>query len=165
MQPQQKAEDTGKRCNVKKKSTTAYNATVALDPAINVRALIKPSESWVKEGKQTDKLLKHEQGHFNISNVLAEKTEAELIAWAKANTGSATKCGRVQALNEAIKQWNALDSGTQLLAIWDKGEGLRKQAQKDYDDETKHGADAPKQTAWEGEITKDLPKYAFKAQP
>jgi hypothetical protein len=165
MQPQQKAEDTGKACKVGKKSTTAYNATVALDPAINVRALMKPAESWVKESKQTDKLLKHEQGHFNISNVLAEKTEAELVAWAKANKGSATKCGKVQALNDAIKQWNALDSSTQLLAVWDKGEGLRKQAQKDYDDETKHGADAPKQTAWEGEITKNLPKYAFTAQP
>ncbi|MCA1554112.1 MAG: DUF4157 domain-containing protein [Chloroflexi bacterium] len=161
MKPESKADDTGTKCTVGKKSTTEYKATVALNPAINVRALMKPGESWVKEGKKQDKLLKHEQGHFNISNVLAEKIEAQLITWANANKGSATKCGKTQATNEAITQWNALDSSTKLLAIWDKGEGLRKQAQKDYDDETKHSVDAAKQTAWEGEIAKNLPKYTF----
>ncbi|MCA1553824.1 MAG: DUF4157 domain-containing protein, partial [Chloroflexi bacterium] len=161
LQPEQKADSTGKKCTAGKKSTTEYSATVALNPAINVRALMKPDQSWVKEGKKVDKLLKHEQGHFDISNVLAEKTEAQLIAWANANKGSATKCGKTQALNEAIKQWNALDANTNLTAIKDKGGTLRRQAQQDYDDETKHSVDAAKQTAWEGEIAKNLPKYTF----
>jgi hypothetical protein len=149
-------------CTVGKKATTEFGARVALNPSkINVRAVMKPSQSWVKPGKKDATLLQHEQGHFDISNVIAEKTEAAAVTWATSNVGSATKCGKTAALNAAIKAWNALKAGTEIPAIWATGETVRTTAQNDYDDQTKHGLDAAQQSAWKKEIAAGLPKYTL----
>ncbi len=152
-----------KACTVSKKKTTEFAAKVYFDPStINVRGLMKPDSSWVKPDKKQAGLLAHEQGHFDISNVIAEKTEAAAVAWSKSNFGAATKCGKTPALNAAILAWNKLKAADAITDIWKNGEALRKQAQNDYDDATNHGLNAANQKTWLTEIAANLPKYVLK---
>jgi hypothetical protein len=154
-------------CKIGSTATTKFRAMVSLDisPAsLDVRGLMQPTQSWVKPGKQSPALLAHEQGHFDISHVIAEKTEFAILFWAiqgsPSHVGIAEKCGKAPALNAATKAWNALNPNKGISSIFKKGQGVLKQAQTDYDNATAHGANAAAQKAWLGDINGDLPNYS-----
>jgi hypothetical protein len=134
------------KCKIGNTTTTKFSATVSLDisPAsLDVRAFMQPTKSWVKPGKQSPALLLHEQGHFDISHVIAEKTEFAIMLWAIQNVGTAEKCGKAPALNAATKAWNAMNPNKAIQKIFNKG----------------HGVNAAAQKAWQGDISGDLPGY------
>jgi hypothetical protein len=149
-----------KACKLGKKNDTEFTATVKIDPAsISVRALMYPSESWVKAGKQSGDLLAHEQGHFDIAHVIAGKAKTAILNWLTTHAAQANKCGKIPALNAATKAWNAMNAKDAIGDIWKRAGALLKEAQDDYDTDTRHGLDAAQQKAWLGEIASGLKKY------
>lgn len=149
-------------CTAGGRKTTKFSATVSLDISpenLHAKAVMNEKTSWVKAGKKTDDLLSHEQGHYDISHVIAAKTDWALTLWGIQNLGSGVGCGERAAKNAARKNWNKLKPKKTLDGIIKKGLDLLKKAQKDYDDETVHGQVADKQKAWKGNIVADLPGY------
>ncbi len=149
-------------CKIGKTSTTKFRAQVSLDislASLNVRAHMQPSKSWVKPGKQSPALLHHEQGHFDISHVIAEKTEFAILLWGIQHSGEGEECGKVPARNAAVKAWNKLNPNKAIQKIFNKGGAVLKQAQDDYDNATGHGVNVAAQQAWLGDINADLPNY------
>ena len=123
---------------------------------------MEEKRSWVKAGKQSDDLLSHEQGHYDISHVMAGKTDWALTMWGIKNLGKGEGCGDRAAKNAARKNWNALNPKDTLNGIIRKGGDVLQKAQDDYDADTHHGAVADKQKEWKGNIVADLPGYDVK---
>ncbi|MEP7343053.1 MAG: DUF4157 domain-containing protein [Acidobacteriota bacterium] len=105
------------------------------------------------------RLLKHEQGHFDISNILANKARADLKAKATKYTATATECGKSQANKEAVKQFDALNGTTELPQRGQDWVDLKDTAHKDYDDQTDHGCKQPEQATWDKDIAAGLKNY------
>ena len=103
-----------------------------------------PTKSWVKEGHATDALLAHEQGHFDISNAIAEKTETamEALLTAKGVGSWFTKSSKNAAPNAAIANWNKWSGAAHAGKIAKKGLKVQKQAQTDYDADPPVGTEA-----------------------
>ncbi len=152
-------------CTARGKKTTRFSATVSLDisPAnLHATTTMEEKRSWVKAGKQSDDLLSHEQGHYDISHVMAGKTDWALTMWGIKNLGKGEGCGDRAAKNAARKNWNALNPKDTLNGIIKKGGDVLQKAQDDYDADTHHGAVADKQKEWKGNIVADLPGYDVK---
>jgi hypothetical protein len=105
------------------------------------------------------RLLKHEQGHFDISKVMADKAQADLKTKSAKFKGTATECGKTQANNAAVAAWDALTPGTEIAKIGQDWIDLKDKAQKDYDTDTSNGLKAAEQATWEGKITAKLVDY------
>jgi Domain of unknown function (DUF4157) len=112
-------------------------------------------------------LLPHEQGHFDISKVIADKTIPDMKAKAATFTATATGCGRTRAVNAAQTKFNAMKAGTALDQRAKDWIDLRQKASDDYDlpTETAHGDDPIKQAAWVADIKAKLPKYDLNPAP
>jgi hypothetical protein len=157
-------------CKLGKKTDSEYHAMFFLDFAdAVVPALMHPTKSWVKPGNETLALLAHEQGHFDITHVVAEKTSFVLEFWAISNVGkpapdpdaggSRARCGKSNALAAAREGWNNLQPGKEIRAILDRADKALKNAQKDYEDQTKHGSNTGAQKDWQGKIVGGLAGY------
>ena len=95
---------------------------------------LDPQRSWVKEGKQTDDLLKHEQGHFNIAllcrkEVLQKMTNAK---FSKTNVQSEVRA----FMNEMQKKYHEMNV--------------------QYDKETAHSLNKEEQARWNSFFEKEL---------
>ncbi|UOG73539.1 DUF922 domain-containing Zn-dependent protease [Hymenobacter tibetensis] len=96
-----------------------------------VRAVFIPQESWVRDAaKATPALLRHEQLHFDITELHARMLRQKL-SLVKLNC---------QHLNPAF---NNLTKAA--FATWQREEGR-------YDQETNHGLNAVKQKYWEEQV-------------
>jgi hypothetical protein len=150
-------------CKIGRKATTKFSAVVGFDlPALNIKGYMNPAKSWSKPGKQSAALLAHEQGHFDIANVIAEKVEMAIMIWDIKQDTSATACGKKGALNAATKKWNAAKPNKAIKQISKSGVKIFNQVNSstgDYDTGTVHGTDAAGQKAWEGKIAAGLPDY------
>ena len=102
-----------------------------------VAATFDPATSWVRNPqKASESLLRHEQVHFDITEVYARimRQRLQLFA-AKAN------CEKLQpAFNNVTKL---------VYADWDR-------EQNRYDQETNHGLNAVRQAAWEKQTAAKL---------
>lgn len=100
-----------------------------------VRAVFVPTESWVRYPKQaTANLLRHEQLHFDLTEVHARLLRQKL---------STVKldCEKLQpAFNNLTKV---------AFLAWQREEGR-------YDQETNHGLNQPRQQAWEQQVQQRL---------
>ena len=105
-------------------------------------------------------LLKHEQGHFDISNVMAIKAKKALQAKAAAGEFKATEteCGNKRAANAAAKAADELSK-----ARFDDWTDKLNSAQEDYDTETDHSRDKAKQATWDTNIAGGLTAYDLNA--
>jgi len=105
--------------------------------SVTVTNTMEPSLSWVVPGKADNRVLGHEQGHFDLNEVYRRKLEA-LLPCLQAQ--GATKEASIDALNAAIHQC-AGEILAQLQAM-----------QSRYDDETSHGNHSAEQARWESQI-------------
>ena len=111
------------------------------------------------EAAERARLLRHEQGHFDITHVMAKN--ARESAKAKAATlGPVTKtaCGN-DAAHDAVRpeyETNVKTVLHNLLLDWQRA---KNQAQQDYDGQTTHGEKAGVQRTWETNITAGLTHY------
>jgi hypothetical protein len=118
------------------------------------------SSCLTKEADDSAKLLKHEQGHFDISNVLAEKAKADMKSRAAAFKAERTECGKLAATSAAGKE--ATEFGKQLASRGGEWIDSKDKAESDYDDPsagTDHGKKDAEQKSWEGKISGGLKEY------
>ena len=101
------------------------------------------------ETAESKRLLKHEQGHFDISNVMAKNAKASLKAKAASLTVTETGCGQAEALKAAQASFDNLDASMVLSQLQEDWLTSANQAETDYDDETDHGAKKVEQSNWE----------------
>lgn len=95
-----------------------------------------PGSSWVKEGKESDHLLAHEQLHFDITELHARKLREAL---AKYKLGKNPK--------------------RELEALYNKINRDRGQMQKKFDAETRHSQNKEAQAKWQSFIRSALQQY------
>lgn len=99
-----------------------------------VYAIFNPYQSWIKPGKKSSQLLKHEQLHFDISELTARQFRKYLT---QQNIKPEKIGDKVDRKNKALKRQN-------------------KRLQKRYDRQTKHGTHPKRQAKWEKKIHKKL---------
>jgi hypothetical protein len=100
-----------------------------------------PGSSWVKPNRKLASLLKHEQGHFDITEIYARKMS------------KAIREAKIECADEA----KADAAGKKILSGLDKE---WEKAEKAYDVETKDGTDAVRQTAASQRIATELGYHA-----
>ena len=122
------------------------------------------SSCQTKEADDSAKLLKHEQGHFDISKVLAALAKADLKSKAAAFKAEETECGKSAAMKAAVK--GASEFGEQLTTRGGDWIASKDKAESDYDDPstgTNHGKKDAEQKSWEGKIAGGLKEYDLNA--
>ncbi|MBG8551985.1 DUF922 domain-containing protein [Hymenobacter guriensis] len=109
-----------------------------------VKAVFTPSESWVREpGKAKPELLRHEQAHFDLTEVHARQMRQKLALMQ-------FDCDKLQpALNNYTKV---------AFMIWQRDMSR-------YDQETNHGLNAERQQQWEAAVKQRLEKLSAYALP
>jgi len=114
----------------------------------------------------SSKLLEHEQGHFDITNVRAGQTQdalralvegfdREVTVCAKGDTDKAQKAGKHKAIAKAKKV--LAKERKKLQMEYAKGHKGLAATQKQYDKQTKHGVVEAMQQTWQEQIGKGLP--------
>jgi len=113
------------------------NGIIYVDMAIKVS--VAKSDCWVK-GEKDDYVLNHEQRHFDIEKIAAERYKKKLLGM-KLPTDNFY--GPIN-----IEYLEALRDATRM--------------QKQYDAETRHGDDRAAQSKWNEEIDKELREFEVK---
>ena len=101
---------------------------------VTAYAMFDPTKSWVKRSWATPYLLRHEQAHFDITEIHARKLRKEF-----SEIGNACRLGRSGISRVAQKVYNASAA-----------------MQNQYDRETRHSKDERAQVLWEKKIQKEL---------
>jgi hypothetical protein len=108
------------------------------------RASFDPASSWVREpATMTPALLHHEQLHFDIAEVYARRLRQQLLALHV-------------ACDQMGPEFNRLSQAG--YAAWQK-------AEDDYDRDTSHGLNKPRQAAWDAQVQQQLADLAGFAEP
>ncbi len=112
-----------------------------VDADFEIAALFETKRSWSLEEKQEDWLLKHEQGHFDIAELLARRMR-EKVSQVKFSTSIDDEANSLfqTTLNDCEKM--------QVL----------------YDEETNHGMNTSEQLRWQDWIADELEKLSDFAQ-
>ena len=95
-------------------------------------------------------LLKHEQGHFDITDAIATKTQDALRTLAATFATEVTACGEDAAIKKAKQE--AKNQIKKLQTRYKAGRSEMSKKQKQYDKETNHGKVEEKQSEWEEKI-------------
>lgn len=106
------------------------------DLKIEVKSYFDPSASWRKE--ENDELLRHEQWHFNITEIFARKMRKEML--------------KMVLKKSSIKQ--------QLSQLHAQINSNCKAYQQKYDNETDHSKKPEKQKEWEKKLLIELKELA-----
>ena len=109
------------------------------------------------ETAERARLLKHEQVHFNITNVMAGKAKASLSTEAAKIRLTAKGCGQEAASDAVLALYDR--PRDDLIALGRNWQTSKDQAQDDFDAQTGHGAKIAQQNAWEGRIGAGLTDY------
>lgn len=142
------------------KTGGAWTAEATLDASsLDLRASMDRGRSWVRKGKQSADLLRHEQGHFDVQHVLVEKGETAIRAVATGVTGTGTASRPKKALKLAFADLQTTAPFTKLAGT----DRVIAAAHNDYDEHptlgTDHGTKPAQQAQWEADIAADLPGY------
>lgn len=175
---------TKTRCRVDGRRDTEVEATAAPEPAdfTKPEAVMVQEESWAKPRFFTDvrtycrgrgndlqgcitgetaeraRLLKHEQGHFDITHVMAKNMRESQTLKAASLPVRETRCGD-QAARDAAWEKYRRDVNPALRELATKWLETRKTAQDDYDAQTGRGANRSSQSTWENAIKDGLKRY------
>lgn len=99
----------------------------------SAQATFDPNNSWIRDPRHvTEALLRHEQLHFDITEIYARKMRQKMVAFKQT-----ADCGKLQpAFNNLTKP---------VYAEWSREEAR-------YDQQTNHGLNAAQQAAWEQQV-------------
>lgn len=92
------------------------------------------NKSWVKPDEKTENLLKHEQGHFDISEIFTRKIHKSIME----------EKFTVKNFNKKLQELNVRNTKE------------TSKYQELYDKETEHSKNEKKQTDWNEKIAKEL---------
>ena len=130
----------------------------------NVKAECKTTffrQCLTDESTAKASLLLHEQGHFLITKVMADKARDDLKARAKTLTFTAAECGN-DATEEALRQ-SFEQQKNELIQRGEDWRTLKNTVQAAYDSETTNGSVPGKQKNWETKINAQLKDYVLPA--
>ena len=100
--------------------------------------------SWVRPNQENASLLNHEQGHFDLSELIKLQHIDELKNKFKG------KCYPTRGQNEEQrKQFAKEDSGKMIIKEIEKLEKILSEKRKDYDDETEFGSNQKMQSEYD----------------
>jgi hypothetical protein len=99
-------------------------------------------------------LLKHEQGHFDITRIEADTTEKALRTQIASFDKEIIECGESQALKAAKKTWK--DNVKKLTEKYEAAVKSHDKRQEDYDQETKHSQELSEQATWTKTLSDEL---------
>ncbi|TSD65975.1 hypothetical protein FFF34_000830 [Inquilinus sp. KBS0705] len=126
-------------------ASIGYTEDVALKNAVfkitlNIKVYVPKSASWVAAGNQSSYALNHEQRHFDIAKIVAERFKRNIM---QAELPPYNYDGPINMLYlDALREMNKL--------------------QKQYDDETAHSTNNNQQQQWNEFIDKELAKLGIK---
>ncbi len=103
-------------------------------------------------------LLKHEQGHFEITRVMAGKARDAVKAKAATFTFNASGCGHDAAMDLVHQLFQQPRAG--LIKLGEDWRTFKDQVQVVYDHETTNSLNQRKQTDWEAKIAAGLTDYS-----
>jgi len=135
-----------------KQTDNHWKAEIKVTSVTGGDACFDKSKSWVAPDQKTDKLLKHEQGHFDMYEAASRSFKKSLLGL----TAEATGVSKEEALNKALEKIKAKAD-----QIHDAHLSWINEMNKDYDEETRHGTDETKQNEWSGKIAKWLGAPSF----
>jgi len=104
---------------------------------VTVTNTMDPDRSWVLLNRADDRLLAHEQAHFDLNEVYRRKLEASLA-------GITVRGGTLDSARSALEE--------EIDRVADGILAQLSAMQERYDEETEHGTDPDEQAAWEGAI-------------
>ncbi|NNC63876.1 MAG: hypothetical protein HKN84_03740 [Gammaproteobacteria bacterium] len=110
--------------------------------SIDVAAIFNRQDSWVRPGHLTGRVLEHEQGHFDITQLFKLKLEEmtrDLMGVRRACEGRSV---------EAASQYTEREAARAVSAVADKIWREHVAAQEAYDDQTHHGTTRDVQAEW-----------------
>lgn len=129
--------DRGSKFAANTTSGFNYNASMVGDSMrIILPAIFNPRESWVKKKQKSAYLLKHEQVHFDITELYVRKMRKEILS-----------------KNYTLKKFNK--SVSKILKKYSRETNS---FQNSYDKETKHSVNKDAQAKWNALIEKELMK-------
>ncbi len=101
---------------------------------VTVTNTMDPTLSWVLLSRASDRILRHEQAHFDLNEVYRRRLETELAGLsARSDTVERARAALEEKIHSVAEE------------ILDRLSAM----QERYDDETKHGTDAEAQEGWE----------------
>jgi uncharacterized protein DUF922 len=103
-------------------------ATVRLEASFRARLVITRSQSWVVRGQQSNALLHHEQGHYDIAGLEARACVREL---------------------RALRASNANDLQQQVTATLSNHQARLDRLEAQYDTDTRNGRNQNEQDRWD----------------
>lgn len=118
--------------------------------SVDVGAIFNRQDSWVRPGHLTDRVLDHEQGHFDIAQLFKLKLE-EL---ASDFIGVRHECEGDSV--DAATSFTEREAGRAVSALADEIWREHVAAQETYDDQTRHGTASDAQAQWLQAITRGL---------
>ena len=115
-------------------SYSVKNGKMELDYSITSN--FYPKLSWYKRGHVSPYILKHEQTHFDISELHARKLRKAML-----ETGF------------------SLDPKDEINAIYNEVERQRREMQRRFDEESDHSKNEAEEYQWEAYVANELSKY------
>ncbi|HCM75153.1 MAG TPA: hypothetical protein DIS90_02135 [Cytophagales bacterium] len=101
---------------------------------MDIKGVFIKEQSWVKQDRKSDNILKHEQYHFNLTELWARKLRREV----------------------ASKKWNTKTFEKEFTSLFKKHMAQTLKEQLRYDNETNHSQVSDKQKEWERNIDQEL---------
>lgn len=116
---------------------------------VSVTAEFIPRLSWVRPGHSDDAMLRHEQGHFDMAELVWRE-------WRGRFSGEMSKRRfPTRGGNEEQRKQNARDDSAQIVVpIVDAMKEDLARRRKEYDQETNFGADARRQSWYDAEFAR-----------
>jgi hypothetical protein len=105
-----------------------------INVTLAIKVVLPKSAAWARDGSRNDYTLNHEQRHFDIVKIVAERLKQKI------NSEHLTI-----ANYEGIINFEYLEAYREMTRL-----------QKQYDDETRHGSDRSAQQQWNERIDKEL---------
>lgn len=133
-----------KECDPKEDGKRSFKLKKSKKCRVKVKAFIRRNMSWSKKDKQSDELLSHEQGHFDLWEATARAAEKKI--------NDEVHC--ITAINCKLAGKNAFRAHINALIREARAKGVA--INKKYDEETNHGRKKEKQKEWKKKIKKLL---------
>jgi hypothetical protein len=113
-------------------------------------AVFNPADSWVKPGYLTDAILRHEQGHFDLTQIFKRELDARTASL----IGTRSSCTGA-TLEDAVASAERGAAG-RVQSVFDDVWQMYVDTQARYDGHTGHGTLAGEQDLWSQAITEAL---------
>ena len=109
---------------------------------VSIQVRLDRARMWSRASAQSAQLLKHEQGHYDITALVMRDLDSDLTALLQAGRSFATQQDLTQAINNLQQPAASLVNRLQSTAIAD---GV-------YDQQTRHSGDTAAQGKWDAAL-------------